>query len=116
MKGVLNLRGDVIPLIDARLKLGVKAMDYNQNTSILILELEQNKEQIRVGIIVDAVQEVFEMRDDKILAPPSIGNSYAYSYISGVVELNGVFAMILEMDKLFWYNQGESDLENKFSA
>lgn len=101
MKGVINLRGEVLPLIDARVKLGVEEKEFTKDTCILVLDIESSEDSIHVGAIVDSVHDVFDVTEDKIMQAPTVGNTYNYKYIRGVVETKGSFTMLLEMDSLF---------------
>ena len=104
MMGVINLRGDVLPLIDTRIKLGVEESEFCNETCILVLNVVQDGESVHVGAIVDSVHEVFDVTDETILKPTSVGTTVKYNYITGMVENNGNFIMILDMDKLFAFN------------
>jgi purine-binding chemotaxis protein CheW len=101
MKGVINLRGTVLPVIDARLRFGMEEHEYDTNTCIIVLEVNVDGVNANLGFIVDSVEEVLEINNTTILPPPSIGNKYKTEFITGVVEENGVFVMILDMDYVF---------------
>ena len=74
MKGVINLRGSVLPLIDTRIKFDMGETVYTPNTCILVLDIEIGGEIVHVGALVDSVHEVIEIEDNQILPPPSIGS------------------------------------------
>jgi len=101
MKGVINLRGMVLPIIDTRLKFGMEEIAYTKNTCILVLELMVDNEQINVGAIVDSAEEVFEIDTDEIKLPPSIGNKIKEGFIKGIVNFKKEFVMVLDMDRVF---------------
>jgi len=101
MKGVINLRGAVLPLIDTRIKFDMGETQYTQNTCILVLEIDMDGEPIQVGALVDAVLEVLEFDDKAILEPPSIGSKYKNEFIEGMAKKNDDFVMILDMDLIF---------------
>jgi len=101
MKGVINLRGTVLPVIDTRLKFGLTETEVTTKTCIIVTEIEINKEIIHVGALVDSVQEVLEIEESDILAPPSIGNSYKSQFIYGMVRHDERFIMLLDMEKVF---------------
>ncbi len=100
MSGVINLRGEVLPVIDSKLKLGLGKIETSANTCILVIEAENKKKTIRFGAIVDAVHEVLEIEDKKILPPPAMGESFETDLITGVVEDNEKFIMILDINRL----------------
>lgn len=101
MKGVINLRGMVLPVVDTRLKFGLSATEYTTNTCILVLEVEVENESVYVGALVDSVQAVLEIEPEEILPPPSIGSKYRSEFISGMYRDEDRFLMLLNMDKVF---------------
>ncbi len=101
MKGVINLRGAVLPVIDSRIKFGVEEIEITSNTCIIVLELHVGNEPIMVGAIVDAVKEVLEISDTEILAPPSIGTNFRSDYLKGMAQSDDGFIMILDAEKVF---------------
>jgi purine-binding chemotaxis protein CheW len=101
MKGVINLRGSVLPLIDTRIKFDLGETEYTTNTCILVLDIDLTGETVHVGALVDSVLEVIEIDDDKILPPPSIGSKYKSEFIEGIAKINDEFIMLLNMDLIF---------------
>lgn len=101
MKGVINLRGSVLPLIDTRIKFGMTETEFTSNTCILVLDIEIESESVHVGALVDSVQEVIELSEDEIAPPPSIGNRYQSDFITGMARWKDEFVMILNMDYIF---------------
>lgn len=101
MKGVINLRGSVLPLIDTRIKFDMGETVYTPNTCILVLDIEINGETVHVGALVDSVQEVIEIDEANIQPPPSIGSKYKSEFIEGMAKINDNFIMLLNMDLIF---------------
>jgi len=101
MKGVINLRGAVLPLIDTRLKFDMPETEFTTNTCILVLEIEIQGDTIHVGALVDSVHEVIELEKKHILPPPSIGSKYKSEFIEGIAKVDEEFVMILDMDLIF---------------
>ena len=102
MKGVINLRGAVLPLIDTRIIFGLTPTVFTPNTCILVLDIQIGEESLHVGGLVDSVQEVLEIEPQQILPPPNIGSEFQSEYISGMYKPNEEqFIMILEIDKVF---------------
>ena len=101
MKGVINLRGNVLPVIDLRIKFGLKENETTVDTSIIVLSINKNNEEIMVGVLVDAVKEVLEFKDEEIVESPSIGTKYNSGFISGMKRRDSNFIMILNIDKVF---------------
>ncbi len=101
MKGVINLRGTVLPVVDTKKKFSMGETSFTANTCILVLDIEMDGDSIHVGAIVDSVQEVLEFEDKQIQPPPSIGSKYKSEFIDGMVKYNEDFIMILNMDLVF---------------
>jgi purine-binding chemotaxis protein CheW len=103
MLGIINLRGMVLPVIDARKKFGLPQTDVTINTCILVLEVIVHNDNVLVGALVDGVREVIEINSSEIKDPPSIGFNYKNYFITGVYKKadEDVFIMILNMDTVF---------------
>jgi len=102
MKGVINLRGTVLPLVDTRIKFGLTATEFTANTCILVLDIQIGDESLQVGGLVDAVQEVLEIEPHQILPAPNIGTKFHSEFIVGMYKATEEqFIMILDMDKVF---------------
>jgi len=101
MKGVINLRGNVLPVIDTRIKFGMTPTEFTKNTCILVLDIIVDGEDIKVGALVDSVQEVLEITENTIQPPPNIGSKYKSEFIFGMAKNNENFIMLLDMDKVF---------------
>lgn len=101
MKGVINLRGSVLPLVDTRIKFGMDETQITTNTCILVLDIEMGGDNIQVGALVDSVQEVLEFEESDIQPAPSIGSKYKSEFIDGVAKVNDNFVMLLNMDLIF---------------
>lgn len=101
MLGVINLRGQVLPVIDSRLKFGITATDITTNTCILVLEVLIENESVFVGALVDAVAEVLEIDDAEIKDTPSIGTTIKSQFINGIYHNGEDFIMILNMNRVF---------------
>ncbi|MFC2138456.1 chemotaxis protein CheW [Bacteroidota bacterium] len=101
MKGVINLRGTVLPVVDTKIKFSMGETEHTTNTCILVLDIEMDGDSIHVGAIVDSVQEVLEFEKKQIQPPPSIGSKYKSEFIEGMVKYNDDFIMILNMDLVF---------------
>jgi purine-binding chemotaxis protein CheW len=101
IKGVINLRGTVLPVIDMKLKFGLPAIEYTNNTSILVLEVKIDNEVIKVGALVDSVLEVLEIRDSEILPAPTLGNKFRSDIMDGIYKSEDALIMLLNMEKFF---------------
>ena len=102
MKGVINLRGTVLPIIDIRMKFGMEPIQYQRDTVILVLNVVIENEKVDAGILVDSVKEVFEIKKDEIMPPPGIGSKYKSKFIEGIYKMSDErFVMLLDIDKIF---------------
>ena len=101
MRGVINLRGCVVPVIDLRLKFGMQETAQTVNTCIIVVEVAMDGESIVLGALADSVQEVIEMEPSQIEAAPHIGTHLNTEFIKGMGKHDGHFVMILDIDKVF---------------
>ncbi len=101
MLGVINLRGEVLPVVDSRIKFGIPIKENTINTCIIVLDIEIENEMAHIGFLVDGVNEVFEIEDDLLKPPPGIGNKYKSDFIKGVFKIDDEFIMQLDIDKVF---------------
>lgn len=101
MKGVINLMGKVLPVIDARLKMGMDEKEPDTNTCIIVLEVVKGEKVVETGIIVDSVQSVIEIDENEIKDPPSLGVEVNAEFIHGMVEQDNKFIMLLDVDNVF---------------
>lgn len=101
MRGVINLRGCVVPVIDLRMKFGMEETAQTVNTCIIVVEVIMDGENIVLGALADSVQEVIEMEPSQIEAAPHIGTHLKTEFLKGMGKHNGRFVMILDIDKVF---------------
>jgi purine-binding chemotaxis protein CheW len=101
LRGVINLRGNVLPVIDTRVKFNMSETKLELDTCIVVLELEIEGELITLGALVDAVTEVIELQLNDIKPSPSIGSSYHPEFIEGVTRVHDNFIMLLNIGKVF---------------
>ena len=101
MRGVINLRGSVVPVIDLRLKFGMSKTENKINTCIIVLEIKLEEETIILGALADSVQEVFELEPEQIEPAPKFGTKFRAEFLRGMGKREDNFIMILDMDKVF---------------
>ncbi|OGR27938.1 MAG: chemotaxis protein CheW [Desulfuromonadales bacterium GWD2_54_10] len=101
MRGVINLRGSVVPVIDLRLKFGMSKTEKTVNTCIIVVEVQLQDEVIILGALADSVQEVIELEPSQIEAAPHIGSRLNTDFIKGMGKHNNRFIMILDIDRVF---------------
>ena len=96
----INLRGKVIPVVDLRLKFGMEEIEYNDRSCIIILEFETNKKTINMGIAIDSVTEVLDIKASEIEDAPSFGINLDTGYILGMAKMEGGIKILLDMEYL----------------
>jgi purine-binding chemotaxis protein CheW len=100
VKGVINLRGKVIPVMDLRLRFGMMSMDYTERTCIIVVEISGQAGTILVGIVVDAVSEVLNIKGDDIEKTPTFGTKLNTDYILGMAKMEGGVKILLDIDQV----------------
>ncbi|MDA3791092.1 MAG: chemotaxis protein CheW [Desulfobacula sp.] len=100
VKGVINLRGKVIPVIDLRLKFAMDAMDYTDRTCIIVVEIDTESSTVLTGIVVDTVSEVLNIKEEEIENPPDFGTSLNTAYILSMAKMEGGVKILLDIDKV----------------
>lgn len=97
IKGLINLRGKVIPVVDVRLRFKQAPFEYNDRTCIIVINIKS----MMVGLIVEKIAEVVEIKDDNILPPPSVGRDKAQNkYVYGIGKVGDTVKLLLDPDKL----------------
>lgn len=99
--GVINLRGMVLPIVDTHSKLGIAPSDEKTEGIIIVMEIMQENQKITLGALVDAVREVMEVDNSKIIPTPEIGGKFKSEFITGMIEDAEKYIMILDLDKIF---------------
>ncbi|KAB1441099.1 chemotaxis protein CheW [Pseudodesulfovibrio senegalensis] len=101
MRGVINLRGHAVPVVDMRMKLGMSKGEDTVDTCIIIVEIEFDGEITVMGALVDSVREVFEMMPESIEPAPKMGAAVNAEYIRGMGRQDEKFIIILDINKIF---------------
>ncbi len=100
VKGVVNLRGKVIPVVDLRLKFGMPEIDYTERTCIIVVEISGQSGAVKIGIVVDAVSEVLNIKGEDIENTPVFGTRVNTDYILGMAKTGGCVKILLDIDKV----------------
>ncbi len=100
VKGVLNLRGKVIPVVDLRLKFGMPELEYTQRTCIIVVQIEGQAGRVSTGIIVDGVSEVLTLQTSDIEDTPDFGMGAATPYLLGLAKIKGKVKILLDINKV----------------
>lgn len=112
IKGVINLRGKIIPVMDLRIKFGMDAQEYNERTCIIVAEVLMNGVQKLLGVVVDMVSEVVTISDEQIEPPPEYGTNLEHSSILGIGKIKDRVVIILDIDEVFLCEEVMKMLEN----
>ena len=100
VKGVVNLRGKVIPVVDLRLKFGFPAADYTERTCIIVVEVALTTGSRMMGIIVDHVSEVLNVTAEEIEQTPQFGDEIQTDYMKGIAKVQGQVKILLDLDRV----------------
>lgn len=101
IRGVINVRGSVVPVIDLRTKFGMSSSQQTVNSRIMVMELNIDNENTVIGALADSVHEVIELESEQIKPPPKIGTRWRTDFIRGIGRRNEQFIMILDVNRLF---------------
>lgn len=100
IKGVVNLRGKIIPIMDLRLKFGLEENEYNERTCIVVVEITINETRKLMGLIVDTVSEVVNLTTDQIEPPPEYGYQNNHGYLIGVGKVKERVILLLDIEQI----------------
>ena len=108
VKGVINLRGKVIPVVDLRLKFGMESIGYTERTCIIVVDIKGGDRKIQMGIVVDSVSEVLNIKPGEIEDTPTFGAQMDTDYILGMAKMEGGVKILLDIDRVL----GNVDCQN----
>ena len=108
IKGVINLRGKVIPVVDLRLRFGMDSMDYTERTCIIVVEIKGANDSVQIGIVVDSVSEVLNIRGEDIEDTPAFGAKLNTDFISGMAKTEENVKILLDIDRVLSAQELES--------
>lgn len=102
IRGIINLRGKIIPVMDVRLRFKKPFREYNDRTCVIVVDIHD----MSIGLIVDRVSEVIEIADDEIVAPPEIDQA-SHTFIKAIGKVGNAVKLILDCDKLLHHEDSE---------
>lgn len=97
IRGIINLRGKIVPVMDVRLRFKKPSIEYNDRTCVVVVEMKD----ISVGLIVDSVSEVLSISDENIVPPPEVGKGLSNKYIKGIGKVGNDVKLLLDCERLF---------------
>jgi len=100
VKGVINLRGKVIPVVDLRLRFEMESIDYTERTCIIVVEITGSAGTVQIGIVVDSVSEVLNVNGNDIEETPTFGTKLNTDYILGMAKMEGGVKILLDIDQV----------------
>jgi purine-binding chemotaxis protein CheW len=101
MRGVINLRGSVIPVIDLHLRFGLAPMEETIESRIVVIELRYEAEEVVVGVLTDSVHDVIEIDSGHIDASPQMGARWRTDFVTGIGKYRDQFILMLDVDRVF---------------
>lgn len=105
VKGVINLRGKVIPVIDLRVKFGLEPQEYTARTCIIVVRTRQGDEDLMIGMVVNGVVEVLNLTASEIEDTPDFGPGVATPYLTGMAKVKGKVKILLDIDQVLSSNE-----------
>jgi len=105
VKGVINLRGKVIPVIDLRLKFGMPEVEHTEKTCIIVVDIKENGVDVQIGIIVDSVSEVLNVSTDELEDTPKFGTDVNTDFILGMAKSKEKVRTLLDINKVLSTNE-----------
>lgn len=100
MKGVINLRGSVVPVLDLKMKFGLGDTDKTIDTSVIVTEMEMEEETVVIGLLTDAVNEVLELNEEEIEPTPYMGTKVQSEFIKGMGKKGEEFIIVLDINRI----------------
>ena len=116
MKGILNIRGVIVPVINLRERFDIEAIDYSATTVVIILKVESYDKDHIVGIVVDAVSDVLDAKKTDVKKAPDFGDAVNTECISGLIEANDRMVMLLNVDKMLGEERAEAEEDTEDEA
>lgn len=121
IRGVINLRGKVIPVLELRLKFGMESTEDTEQTCIIVVEVANSDDSLMTGIVVDSVSEVLDIKEDQIADSPSFGAGIDTDFILGIGKIKDDVKILLDIDKVLDIGElsgisGKRDVENELEA
>jgi len=115
MRGIINLRGSVVPVLDLKMKFGLGKTEKSIDTSVIVTEMSMDNEMVVIGLLTDAVSEVLELEDNEIEPTPYIGTHVQTEFIKGMGKKDETFIIILDINKVLTYQEIQATVSDAVS-
>ncbi|WP_419811805.1 chemotaxis protein CheW [Bacterioplanoides sp.] len=109
IKGVINLRGTIVPIMDLRLRFGLEKVEYSPVTVVIILKFDTDKGERVMGIVVDAVSDVYSISEDETRKTPELSEDQNSVFIRGLVNVNDKMIILLDVESLLSFEKNKLD-------
>ncbi len=111
--GVINLRGSIVPIIDLRKRFNLQSCEYNDITVVIVVKVHRNNEEKTIGLVVDAVSEVYNIEDKNLNPAPELGSAVDTEYVMGLATIDEKMIILLDVDTLV--GKGVLEISEQFS-
>lgn len=114
--GVLNLRGEIVPVVDLRKRFGLASVPYTNTTVVIVVKMMNEGVERTVGLVVDAVADVYRLENNEVQVPPEMGNGIDTAYLNGLATVKDKMVILLDVDRLVDFKvlgQAEEDDESE---
>lgn len=114
--GVLNLRGEIVPVVDLRKRFKLPSVPYTSTTVVIVVKMNNDGVERTVGLVVDAVADVYRLENNEVQVPPEMGNGIDTEYLNGLATVKDKMVILLDIDRLIDFkvlNGADDDLESE---
>lgn len=108
LRGVINLRGTIVPIVDMRIRFGLDKLDYGPLTVVIVLKVDCGEKSRVIGIVVDGVSDVYNVPDEKVKPSPDFGSAVDTEFVRGLATIDEKMVIILDIDQMF--NSGDLEI------
>jgi len=108
LRGVINLRGTIVPIIDMRIRFGLEKLDYGPLTVVIVLKVDHGEKSRVIGIVVDGVSDVYNVPEDEVKPSPDFGSAVDTEFVRGLATIDEKMVIILDIDQMF--NSGDLEI------
>jgi len=108
LRGVINLRGTIVPIIDMRIRFGLEKLDYGLLTVVIVLKVDYGDKSRIIGIVVDGVSDVYNVPEEEIKPSPDFGSAVDTEFVKGLATIEDKMVIVLDIDQMF--NSGDLEI------
>jgi len=108
LRGVINLRGTIVPIIDMRIRFGIDKLDYGPLTVVIVLKVDSGERNRVIGIVVDGVSDVYNVPEEEIKPSPDFGSAVDTEFVRGLATIEDKMVIVLDIDQMF--NSGDLEI------